>query len=160
MSELRQRQEEFRSKAYLAGSKGAPCTLRFRVCNGDPRTSVPCHVHDAVFGFARKANDLSVVDGCSDCHAFLDHGWVGKISREELLEHIVRAQQETLLRRVLIEVAIVKRDRQKSFDERPIKPRKPPAERKPIANRKMDSQSNWPAKGVRKLNSRQFRGTK
>jgi hypothetical protein len=139
--ELAQRQEEFRSRAYLDGANGACCKLRFLgICNGDPATTVACHIHDAVFGFGRKANDLSIIDGCSACHAFLDHGWVGKISRETLLEHIVRGQQETLLDRALREIAKIKRDVEKTFAERAVKPRPPKDERVKIrSNPKIQS---------------------
>jgi hypothetical protein len=75
MSELRQRREPIRSKKYLDGSKGQPYTLEFvGICNHNPETTVACHWDDESFGMAQKADDLTAVDGCANCHAFLDVG--------------------------------------------------------------------------------------
>ncbi|WP_173087627.1 nuclease domain-containing protein [Devosia sp. 1635] len=95
------RLEPIRSPKYLDGAKGETCKLRFvGVCRGGTETTVACHVHDVGFGMARKADDIAIIDGCFWCHAFLDHGWVGRISRTVLLEHIIRGLQETLRNRV------------------------------------------------------------
>ena len=45
------RREPIRSRKYLNGSRGQPCTLEFvGVCYHDPETSVACHIHDESFG--------------------------------------------------------------------------------------------------------------
>lgn len=62
-----------RSKLYLAASNGATC--KFRIPDAglhDPATVVPCHLRDAHAGSAQKASDISVADGCFDCHNIMD----------------------------------------------------------------------------------------
>lgn len=45
------REPEIRSRKYLDGARGETCKLRFvGICNGDPETTVACHVHDQSFG--------------------------------------------------------------------------------------------------------------
>lgn len=126
------RQTEYRSRAYLDGARGETCKLRFSVCNGNSETTVACHVHDGSFGMARKAHDFNIIDGCSDCHMFLDHGWVGKITPEDRLRHIVRGLQETLLNRIERGIMSAPLDRGSPAHERQVKPRKPKAKRNPV----------------------------
>ena len=142
------RQVEYRSRAYLDGARGETCKLRFvGVCNHNRETVVACHIHDTNFGMARKAHDFSIIDGCSDCHMFLDHGWVGKISAEDRLRHIVRGLQETLLNRIERGIVPMPLDRETPRRDKPTKPRKPVGERAKIAApaRPMQSRSDWPA---------------
>lgn len=135
MTDLRQRREPIRSRAYLNGAKGENCKLRFPGCQNDRETVVACHIHDqASFGMGQKADDLSVIDGCGYCHALLDlhrHG----MSQALLLEYILRGMQETIRNRVERNILIVKFDLPKPFAEKPVKPRKPPEQRKKIAGR-------------------------
>jgi hypothetical protein len=153
MSDLRQREIEYRSRAYLDGARGENCKLRFvGVCNHNPETVVACHVTDTNFGLARKAHDFSIIDGCANCHRYLDHGWVGKISLTIRLQHIVRGLQETLLSRIERGIVTVKLDAPKPFSDRPVKARKPKNERQPIPGRKLESRSTFPT--GRKLPSR------
>jgi len=151
---LAQRQEEIRSSEYLAGAKGETCKLRFvGVCNDNPETTVPCHVHDANFGMAQKAHDTSVIDGCSACHNFLDHGWVGKISKGLLCWHIARGLLETFANRVQRGIAKIKRDRPVPHRDKPTPPRKPPEQRAKVpAGRKLRQGQKAP--NSRKLQSR------
>jgi putative nuclease YbcO-like protein len=140
-----QRTEALRSRKYLDGARGEVCKLRFvGICVGGTETTVACHVHDQSFGMGRKAHDISTIDGCHACHMFLDHGWVGKISRTVLLEHIIRGLQETLLNRVERGIVFVPIDLPERRDK-PAKPRKPPAERaKVAAGRPLQSRNQWP----------------
>lgn len=144
MSALAQRTDALRSHKYLDGARGEVCKLRFvGICGGGTETTVACHVHDQSFGMGRKAHDISTIDGCAACHAFLDHGWVGKISRTILLEHIIRGMQETLLNRVARGIVFVPVDL--PARDRPTKLRKPPAERaKVAAGRPLQSRTEWP----------------
>ena len=147
MNALAQRQIEHRSRAYLDGARGESCKLRFvGVCNHDSETTVACHIQDTNFGMARKAHDFSVIDGCSACHMYLDHGWVGKISETIRLRHIIRGLQETLLNRIERGIVTVKLDAITPHHAKPVKPRKPPAERSKIASRKTD----WPTRSIPK----------
>lgn len=130
------RREPIRSRKYLDGSRGQPCSLEFvGICNHNAETTVACHIHDESFGGSMKADDVSTVDGCSSCHMFLDHGWVGKISQGVLLRHVIRAMQRTLRNRIERGIVFVQLDVAKPASERPVKPRKPPEQRTPIKSR-------------------------
>jgi hypothetical protein len=61
------------------------------VCNGNPETTVLCHVRMVgLTGMGMKANDLLGAWGCSDCHRYVDtHGIDG---RTALLEGVARTQ--------------------------------------------------------------------
>lgn len=92
-----------RSPQYLAGSRDAPCTLRIPgVCTGNG--VVPCHARDDDTGGAQKASDLSVVDGCFDCHDVFDRRRKlpsGEFLSEAEWDHYaLRAIQRTQKRRV------------------------------------------------------------
>jgi hypothetical protein len=101
------------SKPYLAGSRGASCKFRIPgVCNGDPATVVPCHGRDRYAGGASKASDLSVVDGCFECHDRIDRrrpmpdGEL--ISEADYNFYVLRGLQETLEARIDLGLLIVK----------------------------------------------------
>lgn len=149
MSELRQRQEPIRSRAYLDGARGDSCKLRFPGCTNDRETVVACHVHDrASFGMGQKADDLSVIDGCHHCHSLLDlhaHG----MSRALLLEYLLRGLQETIRNRIERGILSVKLDRPKA--QKPAVKRKPKGQRAPVQQR----ENAWPPKGSRKIPTRQ-----
>lgn len=137
MSDLRQRQEPIRSEKYLAGSRGANCTIRFEGCSNDRDTVVPCHITDAVFGMARKADDISVVDGCHYCHVLLDtrrHG----LDDGELFKRLLNALQETQRARFDKGLLFVPVDVPRSLHDKPTPPRKPKAERKTVPQRKRE----------------------
>ena len=146
-TDLRQRQEPIRSRRYLDGARGAHCTLRFDGCVDDRDTVVSCHLSDAVFGMARKADDISVVDGCGHCHALLDRRLHG-LTDGELYQRLLSALQETQRARFDKGLLIVPVDPVKSLHDRATKPRKPPEERRSIPQRA----NPWPA--GRKLFSR------
>ncbi len=154
------REPEIRSRKYLDGARGETCKLRFvGICNENPETTVACHIHDQSFGMARKAHDVSIIGGCSSCHMFLDHGWVGKISRTVLLEHIIRGLQETLLNRIRRGIVVVPLDPERLSSERPVKPRKPPELRRSIPQgRKLTTTSRLPGKGQVKFPRKRHEG--
>ena len=143
------------SSKYLAGSRGAPCTLRIAgCCTGNAETTVPAHIKDRHAGRSIKASDLSVADACGACHAKFD-GQAGEpLSREEWLFYALRGLQETLERRVEIGLLFVPLDAPAPFHERPVRPRKPPSERTkvPQSDRPIQQRSDaWPPKGSRKI---------
>lgn len=73
-------------------ARGRPCMIRMPgVCNGNPETTVLCHLRMAgITGMSLKANDLLGAWGCSDCHRYVDtHGIDG---RTALLEGMARTQ--------------------------------------------------------------------
>lgn len=147
------RREPIRSRKLLDGARGQPCDLNFAgICNYDPATTVACHVHDESFGGGRKADDTSTIHGCSACHAFLDHGWVGKVEWSVVQFHIIRGLQRTLRNRIERGLVVVPRDIEQPRAAAPVKSRKPPAQRQPIPFRA----DPWPPKGSRKVPSRPF----
>lgn len=133
---LRQRIEPIRSRKLLDSARGQPCTLEFvGVCSHDPETTVSAHIHDEQFGKGQKADDTSTVHACDRCHMFLDWGWVGKISLELRHWHIIRAMQRTLRNRIERGLVVVPLDPERLSHDKPVKPRKPKAQRKPIQSR-------------------------
>lgn len=105
------RREPIRSRKLLDSAKGQPCTLEFvGVCNHNPETTVSCHITDESFGMGMKADDSSTVHGCSACHMFLDHGWAGRITETERLQHILRAILRTTRNRIDRGLMVVSQD--------------------------------------------------
>ncbi|WDR03662.1 DUF1364 family protein [Devosia algicola] len=154
MSELRQRREPIRAPKLMAGAKGQPCDLNFAgVCNYDPATTVSCHVHDESFGAAQKADDTATIHGCSACHAFLDHGWVGKVEWAVVQFHIIRGLLRTFRNRADRGLIIVPVTIEKPASQRPPKPRKPPQQRT-----KINGRNDWPV--GRKISSKPFQREK
>lgn len=141
-----------RSRKYLDGSRGAPCTLRIPgVCTGNMETTVACHIRDSHAGRSQKASDLSVVDGCFACHDIIDlrsrmpDGF--HIDAKEWHYYVLRALQQTLERRVEMGLLVVAGfDPNAAPKPKAVKPRKPKAERKPITNRK----TAWPSRSMEK----------
>ncbi|MEX0385844.1 nuclease domain-containing protein [Spiribacter onubensis] len=85
-----------RSKKLRESARGEHCTLRLPGhCNGNPETSVLCHLPHGVRGVGIKASDDHAVIACSGCHDALDKRALVKISQGELYECMVRAMAET-----------------------------------------------------------------
>jgi hypothetical protein len=150
-----------RSPLYLAGSRGAPCSLRIRdVCRDERETVVPCHLRDSHTGRSIKASDLSVADGCARCHDVFDRrvrlpsGLL--LSDEEWLFYALRGLQETLERRKDMKLLTVVGDADLQPRREP-KPtvRKPRGERREVPKGKpLKSANNLPKKGEMKFRSR------
>jgi hypothetical protein len=146
-----------RSTKYLAGSRGAQCALQIEgVCAGGTDATIPAHIRDRHTGRSQKASDLSVADSCFPCHEVFDRR--AKLPSGEYITdadwtfYALRGLQETLERRRELGLLFVPEDAAKPFAERPAKPRKPKAERHAVPPGKpMESRSNWPPKGSRKL---------
>jgi hypothetical protein len=149
-----------RSQAYLAGSRGAPCTLRIPgVCRDERETVVPCHLRDSHTGRSIKASDLSVADGCSRCHDVFDrrvrlpNGLL--LSDYDWLFYALRGLQATLERRKDMKLITVVGDAelQPRREPKPT-PRKPKADGRPVPKGKpLESRlADWPT--GRKIPSR------
>lgn len=128
-----------RSRKVIAAARGAPCSSRFPgICNGDPETTVWCHLNGAAFGKGAgvKAHDVLGFDGCSACHAYYDvgHGTRPLISTDTLLECVLQAVCESYVRRIASGVIIVPLDAERLSSERPIPKRKPAGQRTRIPN--------------------------
>lgn len=102
-----EKQVAIRSKAIRESARGQPCTLRLPGCDGGGETTVLAHLPYGHRGMGRKANDLHAALCCRVCHDQLDGRALLAVSREELLEAVIRAHGETLgylARRGIIEV--------------------------------------------------------
>lgn len=150
--------DSIRSEKYRRGANGAPCRFRGPTCNGDPATSQFAHCNGAAFGkgAGHKAHDIAGLDACSDCHAYIDvgHGTKPLISDAEFWRLMLRAVVETMVDRIRQGIVIIPLDPERLSHDRPVKPRKPPDQRRPIpTGRPLPSRpTNWP-KG-RKIPSR------
>lgn len=151
------RREPIRSRKLLDSARGAECTMRVPgVCNCDWSTTVSAHIHDETFGMGEKADDCASVHACAACHAWLDQGlWLGTMSEADMLRLILRAMQRTVRDRILREIMRIDLDKPKPFAERKTTPRKPKDLRTKVGpSRPLESASNWPPKGSRKIQNR------
>lgn len=131
-----------RSQKVIASAKGAPCSARFPgICNGNPETTVWCHLNGHAFGKGAgiKAHDVLGFAGCSSCHAYLDtgHGTKPLISTDTLLECVLSAVCESYVRLITSGVITVPLDPERLSSDRPVPARKPPAERAKIQSAPM-----------------------
>ncbi|MCW6608452.1 DUF1364 domain-containing protein [Yersinia ruckeri] len=99
----------FRSKALRDSARGQCCTLQIPgICNGNPETTVLCHLPSSTHGMGYKSDDYWAVFGCSDCHDVLD----GRVPYEwqpgELEEAILLALHATLRVWLADELVVVK----------------------------------------------------
>ena len=131
------KQQPIKSSKILHHAKGQPCCLRFDCCNNNPETTVACHIRDRHKGTGNKASDISVIFGCSACHAHLDEsgGWKSDVAY--FAPYVIRGLQETWEILIREGIIFVPRDRPK---QRKTKPRKPKSERKKWASRPMRRQ--------------------
>ncbi|RUR99423.1 nuclease domain-containing protein [Pectobacterium polaris] len=59
----------FRSKALRDSARALACTLPISgICNGNPKTTVLCHLPNPTHGIGYKGDDFWAVYGCSSCH--------------------------------------------------------------------------------------------
>lgn len=154
---MTQRRTEIRSRKYLDGSRGQPCTLQITgVCTGDVETTVAAHVRDETTGGAQKADDISCADACWACHRVFDGHGHAPLTAEEWLFYALRGLQRTLRNRVLRGIVVVSLDAERLSSERPIPARKPQGDRKPIKSNPTIPQRKdaWPARGTRKIAQR------
>jgi hypothetical protein len=143
------KEDVIRSEKYRRGAKDSPCRFRGPTCNCDPNTSQFAHANGADFGkgWVHKAHDVAGIDACSSCHAYIDVGHWTKplISDAEFWRLIARGIIETIVARIRSGIVIVPLDHEHLAHDKPVKPRKPKSERKPIpAGKPLESRSNWP----------------
>lgn len=138
-----------RSSKILRHARGQNCTLRLPgICNGNPETVVFCHINGraAGKGMGIKAHDSLGFFGCSACHAAYDQ----QRGRAELATEVLDAVCETHV--LLVKAGLIVVDQDPAPKPRGIKPKE---QRGP--SRPMQSASNWPPKGTRKIQSRPMR---
>jgi hypothetical protein len=83
-------------------AKGEECTLMiFPYCNGNPETTVLCHLPSGDKGWALKTPDFFAVYGCSDCHSILDRAKrVEDVDELELHKIMLRSLYRTQKRMI------------------------------------------------------------
>ncbi len=54
-------------------ARGQECQIRAGVCNGDPATTVLCHLNSG--GMGHKVSDWLASWGCNRCHHYCDGGY-------------------------------------------------------------------------------------
>ena len=68
-----QKSPAFRSKALRDSARGQCCALQIPgICNGNPETTVLCHLPSITHGMGYKSDDFWAVFGCSSCHDVID----------------------------------------------------------------------------------------
>ena len=157
------REEPIRSQKYLNGAKDQPCTFCGPTCNADAATTVPAHMNGAAFGkgMGQKAHDIAVLDACFACHAYIDvgHGTKPLISDAEFWRLMLRGVVETMVDRARRHIIVLQLDPDRLSSERPVKPRKPPEQRRSIPQgRKLTTTSRLPGKGQVKFPRKRHEG--
>lgn len=146
------REPPIRSRKYLNGAKGSPCTFMGPTCNGNPETTVFAHLNGAAFGKGKgqKAHDIAGLDACHSCHTYIDtgHGTKPLMTEAEFYWHLLRGVVLTMLDRARRQIIIVPLDPEHLSSSKPTPKRKPPEQRTKIPAR-VDA---WPT--GRKLVSR------
>lgn len=138
-----------RSQKVLRHAKGQPCTARFPgICNGNPETTVFCHLNGGAFGkgMGQKAHDVLGFFGCSACHAAYDqgHGTKGWLAGD-MHKLVLEAVCQTWVTLIQDGIVIVPRDPERLSSERPVPQRKPRGERSKVPHnpdRKIQSRNN------------------
>lgn len=149
---MTQRHTPIRSRRYLDGSRGQPCSLQITgCCTGDTETTVAAHIRDETHGRSIKADDVSIADACAACHDAFDGRGRAPLTSEEWLFYALRGLQRTLRNRIERGLVDIAQDLPKPASERPVKPRKPASERTKIVGR-----SEFP-KSTRPIPSRPMR---
>lgn len=133
---MTQRRIPIRSRKYLDGSRGQPCTLNITgCCTGDVETTVAAHIRDETFGGAQKADDYSIADSCWACHRKFDGHDHAPLTTEEWLFYALRGLQRTLRNRIERGLVVIPRDAETPASEHRTKPRKPVEQRQKIVGR-------------------------
>lgn len=135
-----------RSRKYLDGARGSNCTIRIPgVCDNNVETVISAHIRDGIAGMSIKASDISTASCCHACHEVFDRRSPlpngEHLSREDWLFYALRGLQETLEQRVAAGLLVLPQDIETPSHAKPVKPRKPRAEREKIAQPK---ETRWP----------------
>lgn len=96
----------FRSKTLRDSARGQCCTLQVPgICNGNPETTVLCHLPSRSHGMGYKSDDYWAVFGCSSCHDVIDGRVPFDWRSGELEETILYALHQTI--RIWFDISIV-----------------------------------------------------
>ncbi len=98
------KQLRHKSKKIMASAKGEECTARLEVCNGNPETTVCCHIGGS--GMGTKNSDLFVFYGCSSCHDEIDRRTMKIDDLNYLAAQAFRAVLET--QQILLDKGLIK----------------------------------------------------
>ncbi|MDF3904653.1 nuclease domain-containing protein [Paracoccus sp. AS002] len=81
--------------AIRQSARGEECTLKSAVCNGDPSTTVFCHIRLPGDGIGIKPPDFFGFYGCSACHAVQEARdfTTGAFGFEDLMIALRRTQE-------------------------------------------------------------------
>ncbi|WP_261462338.1 DUF1364 domain-containing protein [Serratia proteamaculans] len=101
----------FRSKALRDSARGQCCTLQIPgICNGNPETTVLCHLPSSTHGMGYKSDDYWAVFGCSSCHDVIDgrvvYDWY-KQEKEAIMLSALHDTYKILFRLELISMRII-----------------------------------------------------
>lgn len=93
------------SRKIRDSARGELCLVRVPgVCNGNPDTTVLAHLNGG--GMAAKHHDIHAAYACSDCHFWLDSGYVYGSDRETRdlyhLQGVVRTQLRLMEKGLLV----------------------------------------------------------
>lgn len=129
-----------RSKKVLAHARGQQCQLALPgICGHNPETTVFAHLNGHAFGkgAGNKAHDIAGFFADEACHRYYDvgHGTKPVISDLELSQALLRAVVNTWVILINDGVIVVPQDVSTPLMDRPVKPRKPKAQRKAIPSR-------------------------
>ena len=84
--------QRHQSKKLRDSARGQDCLIRSPKCNGDPETTVLCHLGGG--GMATKQSDYKAAFGCSSCHDLVD----GRTGHEYSPHFVTQIHQEGALR--------------------------------------------------------------
>lgn len=86
-----------KSQELRDSANGQECTFQIvGVCNGDPATTVLCHLPDESNGMGKKSDDFCAAFGCSDCHDVVDSRAYSGEYREHQAFYNNRANRRTI----------------------------------------------------------------
>lgn len=87
----------FRSKSLRESARGQVCTLQIPgICNGNPETTVLCHLPCNSHSMGYKSDDYWAVFGCSSCHDVIDGRTPYDWQKGECEEHFLLALHATM----------------------------------------------------------------
>ena len=84
---------------YTKSSRGQECQIRLPGCNGNPETTVPCHLNGG--GMGTKSANIHIAYGCSNCHDLVD----GRTKTDLDPEYILLSHYEAVVRTQIIMLA-------------------------------------------------------
>lgn len=107
MRPVMQKSKAIRSNKLRDSARGEACTFEIPgVCNGNPETTVLCHLPDESHGMSRKSDDICAAYGCSDCHSAIDGRGVAAIGdRPWLFRRAMVRTWRRMIEKGLIKIA-------------------------------------------------------